>query len=109
MRILLTLIIDFTAFFICIFLISSILIPLQVVSSVLFTHLSGLLLIASMFVSFFAGLTFGSGHDEEPYVLDTFYHDGGIPMFKKSDGFWYDLAGNKYKDRNGEEVVKRKH
>lgn len=58
---------------------------------------------------FFAGLTFGSGHDEEPYVLDAFYHDGGIPMFKKSDGFWYDLAGNKYKDRNGEEVVKRKH
>ncbi len=103
--------IELVVFFICILLVNVILIPMQLVSSILITHLSGLLLMGCMFVSFFSFLALhnSSGDSEEPYIIDRFYDDFGIVMDRKSDGYWYDQQGYKYKDRDGNERVSGKY
>lgn len=73
-------------------------VPMQVVSSLLLSQLSGLVFIIYMIICGFTGLAYNSSNDDSErdfYVVGPTYDGSGLR--EGSDGYYYDVFGNKYK------------
>lgn len=72
-------------------------IPMQYVSSILITQLSGLLLIAGMVICGFSALTYNSPKESiKPSSVHPVSDYNYYGLREMSDGYWYDKDGNKY-------------